>query len=101
MKAVLRDRYHDAWPGLNQEQPHMVTMRFQKRRPCVCHLATAGILGAAVRPRKERGPVDDTPTHRCSSPVLTGNKLGFVCDANPSHREAPTLMTKCKWSPSS
>lgn len=45
----LLERYCDAWPGLKQERQHKVQHkvpgRFQKRPPCVCHLATAGISG--------------------------------------------------------
>lgn len=93
-------RCHDAWPGLKQE--HMVMVRFPKGVPVCATWPQLEFSGLQSDAERRLGPVHTSPTHRCFSPVLTRSrchKAGAVCNANPSHRDAPNLKLKCKGSP--
>lgn len=95
-------RCHDAWPGLKQE--HMLMVRFPKGVPVCATWPQLEFSGLQLDAERRLGPVHTSPTHRCFSPVLTCSrchKAGAVCNANPSHRDAPNLKLKCKGSPSS
>lgn len=81
-------------------------VRFPQGCPCVCHLATAGVLRTAVRRRKERGaqsiprPPTDVSLQFSQAADAIKQEL-FVMQIQVTGMPLTNLKLKCKGSPSS